>query len=91
MDFRLDVKLDTLVHKPDPESHIVIDRTKCAHCERRPCIVVCPAGLYDWMDDQLVHNCDGCLECGSCRIVCPHDAIAWRYPRGGYGVRYRWG
>jgi ferredoxin like protein len=91
VDVRLDLKLATLVHKPDVEPHIVIDRTQCVECDGRPCIVVCPAGLYEWMDDQLVHNCDGCLECGSCRIVCPHDAITWRYPRGGCGVRYRWG
>jgi ferredoxin like protein len=87
----LDLKLDTLVYKPDPEPHIVIHIAGCLDCEMRPCAVVCPAGLYVWMDGQMTHNCDGCLECGSCRIVCPHDAIAWRYPHGGYGVRYRWG
>jgi ferredoxin like protein len=91
MDVRLDLKLDTLVHKPDPGPHIVIDTTHCLDCRRRPCTVVCPAGLYDWTGDQLIHNCDGCLECGSCRIVCPRGAIDWRYPRGGHGVRYRWG
>jgi ferredoxin like protein len=91
MDVRLDLKLDTLVHKPDPEPHIVIDTERCLDCEMRPCTVVCPAGLYVWAGGQLTHNCDGCLECGSCRIVCPHDAIEWRYPRGGHGVRFRWG
>jgi ferredoxin like protein len=91
MDVRLDLKLDTLVHKPDAEPHIDIDKACCVNCEERLCVVVCPAGLYVWEGDQLTHNCDGCLECGSCRIVCPHDAITWRYPRGGCGVRYRWG
>jgi len=57
------------------------------------CIVVGagPAGLYVWENDQMVFNCEGCLECGSCRVVCPNGAVAWRYPRGGYGVQFRWG
>jgi ferredoxin like protein len=91
MDVGLDVRLDTTVYKPDPEPHIVIRKELCLQCERRPCTIVCPANLYAWENGQIVHNCDGCLECGSCRIVCPYDAITWRYPIGGYGVRYRWG
>ena len=91
MEVRLDLKLETTVYKPDPEPHIVIQKELCLACERRPCTIVCPAQLYVWDVDQISHNCDGCLECGSCRIICPYDAITWRYPRGGYGVCYRWG
>jgi ferredoxin like protein len=33
---------------------------------------------------------DGCLECGTCYVVCGKDAFTrWRYPRGGFGVSYR--
>ena len=88
---RLDVKLATLAHKPDPEPHIVIRKELCQTCEGRPCTVVCPAGLYVWEGGQIVHSCEGCLECGSCRAICPQKAIDWRYPIGGYGVRFRWG
>ena len=88
---RLDLKLATLTLKPDSEPHIAIDAERCRSCAGRPCTIVCPAGLYVWEHSQLVHNCEGCLECGSCRAVCPHEAITWRYPLGGYGVRYRWG
>ena len=34
---------------------------------------------------------DSCLECGVCRIICPYGNIAWKWPTGGYGVRYRYG
>lgn len=88
---RLDLGLETLAFRADPEPHIVIHKELCTGCEGRPCIAACPAGLYDWEDGEIVHNCDGCLECGSCRAICPLDALAWRYPRGGYGVRYHWG
>ncbi len=91
MTVRLDLKLGTLTFRPDPEPHITIEPERCRCCAGRPCTTVCPAGLYVWENDQLVHNCEGCLECGSCRAVCPHGAIAWRYPLGGYGVLYRWG
>jgi ferredoxin like protein len=38
-------------------------------------------------------DCDyaGCLECGTCRIVCFKKAIAWNHPEGGFGVEYRYG
>ena len=30
-----------------------------------------------------------CLECGTCLIICEKGALDWKYPRGGFGVRYR--
>jgi ferredoxin-like protein FixX len=33
----------------------------------------------------------GCQECGTCKIACPHGALEWHYPRGEYGVQYRYG
>lgn len=88
---RLDIKLDTVTFKADPAPHIVVQAELCQTCDGNPCVTACPARLLEWLDEQMVFNCESCLECGSCRIVCPHDALQWRYPIGGYGVRYRWG
>ena len=88
---RLDVRLATLTFKADPEPHIVVDIQECMVCEGRPCTVGCPARLFVWEDGQMVFTCEGCLECGTCRAICPRGAVEWRNPLGGYGVRFRWG
>lgn len=91
MENRLDEKLATLSLKSDPDPHIEVQTEMCPTCDGRPCTVACPAGLFVWEDDRPVHTCEECLECGSCRIICPKGAVSWRNPLGGYGVRFRWG
>ena len=35
---------------------------------------------------------DGCLECGTCRIICnDFSNVEWEYPRGGYGILFKFG
>lgn len=54
---------------------------------------VCPAGCYSEMaNGQVEITPDGCLECGTCRILCePSGEIIWNYPRGGFGVLFKFG
>jgi ferredoxin like protein len=54
---------------------------------------VCPAGCYTQSEQgQVEISTDGCLECGTCRVVCaPTGEIEWTYPRGGYGVMFKFG
>lgn len=53
----------------------------------------CPAGCYSLNErGQVEVAVDGCLECGTCRIVCAASGeIEWQYPRGGYGVMFKFG
>lgn len=53
----------------------------------------CPAGCYSQNDGgQVEVSVDGCLECGTCRVLCgPSGEIAWSYPRGGFGVMFKFG
>lgn len=71
--------------------HITVDTSLCLSCRDEPCVYVCPAQCYQKEREQLVFNWENCVECGSCRIVCPAGAITWDYPRGGFGVCYRFG
>ena len=54
---------------------------------------ICPARCYALNDrGQVELMADGCLECGTCRAVCAKsDDIEWNYPRGGFGVLFKFG
>ncbi len=75
-------------------AHIeIIDPETCLKCERQQCINCCPANCYAPMPDgHVVFSYEGCVECGTCRIVCNEfENVAWSYPRGGFGIQYRYG
>ena len=54
---------------------------------------LCPAGCYAVTESGKVEvAADGCLECGTCRIVTKDTGeVEWNYPRGGFGVLYKFG
>lgn len=89
----VDVKLGVnKFHVDEGNPHIQIvdkpDRT-----ELRKLLMACPAGLYK-LDDAGVVQFDyaGCLECGTCRILCGKTILSkWEYPQGTLGVEYRYG
>ena len=77
----------------EEEAHIILDKQICAKCDGKPCLYVCPAMLY--MLDKagnISFDYAGCLECGTCRLVCRAKGIEkWVYPRGTFGVSFRYG
>ena len=77
----------------DDEAHISVNKGICASCRPKPCTWACPAGLYTLKDGEISFDYAGCLECGTCRVVCPQAgaAITWKYPRGSFGVSFRYG
>jgi ferredoxin like protein len=54
---------------------------------------VCPAGCYSTNGEgQVEIAADGCMECGTCRVLCGESGeVDWNYPRGGFGVLYKFG
>jgi ferredoxin like protein len=78
----------------DEEPFITVDTDVCRTCDTKPCLYVCPSKVYRLEKNELVYNTEGCIELGACAIVCKHigkDAIHWSYPRGSYGVEFRFG
>lgn len=86
----IDDKLALNLYHVDQDPHIQIDQEICRQCPHKLCTYVCPVENYTLNDDNdIVFAWEGCLECGTCRIVCDREAITWDYPRGGYGISYR--
>jgi ferredoxin like protein len=77
----------------DEQAHIKVDTQVCCSCEVKPCTFSCPAGLYTLKEGELLFDHAGCLECGTCRVICPqsNEALDWGVPRGGFGIQLRFG
>ncbi|QNB47650.1 ferredoxin family protein [Thermanaerosceptrum fracticalcis] len=77
----------------DDEAHITINKEICRTCTEKPCLYACPALLYNLNEaGEMTFDYAGCLECGTCRVVCQKQgAIQWNYPRGIFGVQFRYG
>lgn len=79
-------------YKADSKSHLtVLDFDICAtKCPDKICTVFCPGEVYKWeKEGRMFVGYEGCHECGSCRIGCPHENIKWEYPKGGHGIIFR--
>ncbi len=78
--------------RPATSSHII----PVAHPDAKQMallIHVCPAGLFrQTADGMLEVDFHGCLECGSCRLLCQPEVLErWGYPASGFGIIYRFG
>jgi ferredoxin like protein len=73
--------------------HIKVKEHTVPSPELKSLVTACPAGCYSFNDHGKVEIAtDGCFECGTCRIVTAEtEDIIWDYPRGGYGVAYKFG
>lgn len=75
----------------DEESHIKVNRKLCKEHDLKLLLRICPAGCFTLTSGELVFSRLGCLECGACRAATSTGAIDWSFPRGGRGIRYRYG
>lgn len=80
----------------EQEPHIVLDKALCSTCQNKPCLVTCSAVCYKLnQKDEIQFDHAGCLECGTCRVVCRHlgnrGVVKWEYPRATFGIKYRYG
>jgi ferredoxin like protein len=85
-------KLGLDVFKEGEKFHIEINPDKKDDPRLLVCVRLCPAGLYS-LDEQgqVVLSTDGCLECGTCKILCGDEVLTWNYPEGAQGVQFRFG
>jgi len=84
-------KLAVNKYDVDQDVHITVNEAICKSCHGQYCLYVCPADCYKLTGKRVTFSYEGCLECGSCRIVCNLGAIEWNLPRGGFGICYEYG
>jgi ferredoxin like protein len=91
----LDARLGLDKYEIDAEqSHIQVDQQLCKSCSLKPCLTVCPAFVYQWVEERVAVRYENCLECGTCSIACEsggNKAITWHNPQGGFGIMFRYG
>ncbi|MFX1341795.1 MAG: ferredoxin family protein [Promethearchaeota archaeon] len=91
MKMQLEERLGLLNYNFDKEPHIIVKTEGCENCDPKPCMAGCPAGCFKMDNGKLIFNYEDCIECGTCKIVCPNDILEWNYPRGTFGVAFRYG
>ena len=83
-------RLATLHYTVDDTPHIVVDGDACRDCGPHPCLNFCPARCFTPNDrGRIDYYYVGCVECGTCLLLCDRKAVSWSYPRGGCGISYR--
>ena len=89
----VDVKLGVNKFRVDEENpHIVlVDSTDPKEFDKL--ILACPANLYKRDADGTVRfDYAGCLECGTCRVLCGKTILQkWEFPQGTLGIEFRFG
>ena len=91
---KVEEKIALDAFKTDNESHIIINHEICrTKCKTKYCLFACPGHLYSYNEEnnEMVVEFAGCLECGTCKIAWVEGAITWVYPKGDFGVQYRYG
>lgn len=54
----------------------------CMHCEKAPCVDVCPVGAtYRRDDGVVVVNYDRCIGCRYCTVACPYGARSFNWTK----------
>lgn len=84
-------KLSVNKYDIDKDIHIRVHEDKCEQCERHPCLYTCPADCFKLKEGHITFSYEGCLECGSCKLICDEEAIDWILPRAGFGICYQYG
>ncbi len=85
----IDELLSYNTYKPSDIAHIVVDTSKCDKCNLKPCVYLCPSACYREEHGEISFTYISCIECGTCRIICPEEAVKWDYPEGGKGILYK--
>ena len=89
----MDDRLALNKYQVDEENpHITVDLENLDMNEFKKLLLACPAKCYTYIDGHASFSHLGCLECGTCRVLCKDTIVkSWNHPMGEIGVQYRQG
>ena len=89
----VDDKLGFVKFNTDEEHpHITINPSFSKEDDIKRLVMACPAGLYRYEDGKVIFSHEGCLECGTCRVISGGKVVkSWDHPDGEFGVEFRQG
>jgi len=72
--FRTWVKYIEKGEFPNTRRYFAVER--CQHCEKPPCVEICPTwALFKRRDGIVDFDSERCIGCKSCMQACPYDAL----------------
>jgi molybdopterin-containing oxidoreductase family iron-sulfur binding subunit len=69
-----------------PAARRIFWPVRCMHCEKPPCLDVCPTGATIQREDKIVQvDPKKCVGCKACILACPYEArTIWEEDNNGY-------
>ena len=72
------------IHSGNP--HLLIDEGICDKCVQKDCLNICPVDNFILEEGHVILKWEDCVECGACRIACPHYFACRILHTGPYGI-----
>jgi Fe-S-cluster-containing dehydrogenase component len=75
-----DISWNEVVETGEVNGHITYIARPCMHCEKAPCVEVCPVKASYYRDDGIVMmDYDRCIGCRYCQVACPYNARSFNW------------
>jgi phenylacetyl-CoA:acceptor oxidoreductase subunit 1 len=89
-----DISWNEVLETGEVNGHITYIASPCMHCEKAPCVEVCPVKASYYRDDGIVMmDYDRCIGCRYCQVACPYNARSfnWKAFEGANPAVPEWG